>query len=277
MSHQFHTNVSAWYQIYQKQDEAYEFFLLGNDGYVGFPLFLGNIITRTNSPVYVPYSTKILQALLTFVQSLPMAARDIHGNPQSSKTINQSTLFLNPFIKIAQKRSTIRDPKLLGTLYEATTHLGIKPLMNGFAFYIANQIHPLSTSIDVALQRFSLNMDKINPMPIEKYIQLKEIGVSELSVSDYIGLYGQPKIVDGCLNLTGEGLTSLEGLEYIIQSSEITDIILDENYILLDPSLPLKKVTAPFSQLKKMSFRGNQPSQLPLNSFHDLKNIQITL
>jgi hypothetical protein len=263
-------------QSNQNSSENNNFYLFASDGMIAFSSVAQQISALGNFSA-VPYESVLLTVLSYFVEQLPFSARTHFG--QRDEKINSTTLFINPLVKLAQRPSLAGDNHHLAKLYDAANYLDIKPLIHLFASYIADRIYPLTTSLKIALKAFLPNEEKslINHKPIEKYLRLKELGVNEFTISDYLGLYGQPKVIHKKIDLSKEHLTSLQGLELIHHPEWIEELVLDHNFLLFDERVDISEYLRPFSNLKKMSLSGNRPSNLPLSSFHSIKNIQLIL
>ena len=246
----------------------------GKDGNVIFPSYMKIFNIQQIPPISVPFQAEELQILVHFVERLSLSARTDLGHNEQIVNFSDKTICVNPLVKLSQKPSLVTSTQNLVKLYEAATYLNLKPLINLFAFYIVDRIYPLTTSLDVALQSIGL---KENNEHLKKNLLLRENHVTELTISDYIGLFGQPEIINSQLNLTSEGLTSLQGLQLIFGPEEIEELILDHNFFIFDDPISIAEYLRPFNKLKKISLSGNRPSAIPLNLFANIGNVKIIL
>ena len=228
---------------------------------------------------YIPYKGVVLDILRDFVERLPLSSRDLWGHIIEPIKMNQNTIFVNQLVKLSQKPSKIKNSESIIHLLYAAYFLNIRPLMNVFSSYIADYIYPLKTDLITALEHYTAEI-KITPMMennILKYLRLKELGISELTIADHIGLHGQPDIRHGKLDLSGEMLTSLEGLELIVQSEQVTELWLNDNFIGVDKNGSFDTYFRRLTQLKKIHLSGNKLSTFPIQLLQALENVKVVL
>lgn len=105
---------------------------------------------------------------------------------------------------------------------------------------------------------------------------LKKNDIKELSIAAYVYLYGQPPIENGIIDLHGKNLTSLDGLDLLVDLSQreyVSCIYLDDNFLGLSwfNSDPMR--VCPFSYFTKLKFidlSHNYITELPANLFENL-------
>lgn len=260
---------------YLNYEDIYNVTIKGTDGTVIFPIFLKKTFSE-EMPKSVPYSRETLSCLLYFVERLVLSARNSYGKSEPILSIDNKTIFVGPLVKLSQKSSTVEKNTDLGTLFNVAAHLKIHPLMNLFASHIADRIFPLHTTLSLALKPFGIK-EKEHHGIFQKHLRLKEMGVSEFSVADFLGLFGQPKIEKNILDLSFENLTSLAGLNLLYAPTQVEELILENNSLLLDDFIPITEHLESLTNLKKLRLSGNKLPHLPLHLFKSLKNIQITL
>ena len=115
----------------------------------------------------------------------------------------------------------------------------------------------------------------------KKHFKLIEAGAKEeLSIADYIALYGQPEQRPAfgtiTLTLTNKNLTSLYGVDQLSITEHVKGLDLSQNYILdqhYDPDYPIKPFST-FSNLESLFLNGNKITTIQSNAFQGLNNLK---
>lgn len=252
----------------------------------------------------VDYQRSVLEELTKYCDVLPKAARDTFGNKVSDRKITKKTLFLNSAVSASVHKllsgGSPRDTAMLFQICDAAHGLKIAPLENAFSFAIAKRIfqptHDLLASLNKdsyfkhksSQERFQEAVERAltaeqealseyqheftdvdctkNQASIEKYIHLLLAGAkNEFTIADYIARNGQKSWChNGQVLLSGNGVTSLEGLHLVQPAGKIQKIDLSNNFIhntVTDKSLSW--AFSRFKRLKHLSLSNNHLEHLP--------------
>lgn len=161
--------------------------------------------------------------------------------------------------------------QILGGLYTLSLELDIKPITNLIAETIIMRLKEEEKGDRIPLQG-TLKQLGFGSFPdselsyLKKHLALKELGKSEYTIADYVGLHGQPSL-SGLheINLSNQGLTGLYGVHLLDNPDQVQSILLHHNSLLgmeLDPDFP-KTPFKRFSNLKYLFLYQNKLTQLP--------------
>lgn len=223
-----------------------------------------------------PYiRTSLLHTLNKCIKQFPLSARDHSGKATPSPDRWDShTIFVHSLLKSALRKTVQPLPySYLADLFQLSTQLQIHPLSNALAFFLAER----KDSWDK--QTFVKDPQHL----IQKHLTLLKKNKVEQTISDFIGLHGQPVLQtdpskkDCILNLSNQSITGLNGIQHVEKTERITEIRLNHNFLLgndLDCFFPEKPFLRYF-HVKKLLLEDNQLGSIPADLFYDMP--QLTL
>ncbi len=249
----------------------------------------------TKAPVPFPnIKTNTLQAIVTILKSA-----DEQVQKQTANKLKQSDLIQRPddssfesanggFIarNVQPFVNTVLSPQNIDPVKEvaqAAHFLEIPFLINaGAKVYVEKYLEkrPKAEWHNV-LGAIKGDFSEDIHMYFKKHFKLAKAGAKkELSIADYIALYGQPeqRPVFGTITLTlkNEGLTSLYGFSQLSITENVKRLNLSQNYILdqqYDPDYPAEPFST-FSNLESLYLDSNQITTVQTNAFLGLNKLE---
>ncbi len=111
---------------------------------------------------------------------------------------------------------------------------------------------------------------------LEKHYLLRNNRLQELSIADYIALYGEPSLMDhGLLNMGLKSLTSLYGIDQITNKENITCLYLANNLLASSIETEDNFSFAGFTKLVALDLADNGFNTLPLSLFKNFASLKI--
>lgn len=259
--------------------------------------------------IIMPYSGKVIRLLNDSITKLAFAARDINGKRTvifrpvytgelRSGEESGEQIFLVNSVVMASIKSVVSgiDTPTLVELYRAAWDLKIHSLVNAYASQLSDRLvsgarKELRIRVPNPAQREDLvnrgcqeewyrELSKEKQSYINKYLCMYKLDCVEHTVYDLIEKYGRlghsPYDPQYHLDLSGKGLTSLQGLDLIRDAHQLERVHLSNNPILgqdADPEF-VKEPFKSFTKLAYLDLHGNNWNSLPAVFFHGLSSLK---